>query len=194
MTEGATLAEFERLLDALPDDAARQRVIAWATAKYATAKPIEAVVKFVPATQKAASKSSLPCPNCKQCGQPTMHGGDTCFFCTKGVSGPLEWFGPYKPTPTVNPPVWVPALAPTFTWTGNTNPFFTKCAFDGLPPGAYGLVCQCPKCSPFHVTVTAPKLADCFTSQSWPSQTVSVDGLHWFGDPVPRDPTGMAQS
>lgn len=23
-----------------------------------------------------------------------------------------------------------------------------KCAFDGLPPGAYGLVCYCPRCRP----------------------------------------------
>lgn len=23
-----------------------------------------------------------------------------------------------------------------------------KCAFDGLPPGVYGLTCSCPRCSP----------------------------------------------
>ncbi len=29
-----------------------------------------------------------------------------------------------------------------------TYPKFPPCAFDGLPPGAYGLYCGCPRCSP----------------------------------------------
>lgn len=33
----------------------------------------------------------------------------------------------------------------TFTIGDNSGVW---CAFDGLPPGVYGLVCFCPKCSP----------------------------------------------
>jgi hypothetical protein len=53
MTEGATLTELERLLDALPDEAARQRVLNWATAKYAK-------VKFVPALQPSPTVNLPP--------------------------------------------------------------------------------------------------------------------------------------
>lgn len=28
------------------------------------------------------------------------------------------------------------------------------CAFDGLPPGIYGLVCHCPRCSPRCVSTS----------------------------------------
>jgi hypothetical protein len=37
--------------------------------------------------------------------------------------------------------------------SGVTQPAFKHaCMFDGLPPGVYGLVCNCPRCSPSCVS------------------------------------------
>ena len=41
-------------------------------------------------------------------------------------SFPLQW---WEPSPVNQPAHW-------------------PCMFDGLPPGVYGLVCTCPRCSP----------------------------------------------
>lgn len=48
----------------------------------------------------------------------------------------------------VEPPPYVNPMAPVYPyvkpiWTG-TSTSRSPCAYDGLPPGVYGLVCNCP--------------------------------------------------
>jgi hypothetical protein len=44
--------------------------------------------------------------------------------------------------------IFVPIFVPTFDQGAYQPPVREPCAFDGLPPGVYGLVCFCPRCSP----------------------------------------------
>jgi len=55
-------------------------------------------------------------------------------FKRKPAPPPIDW--PYPSQPN-----WI-------TWKPE------PCAFDGLPPGVYGMVCCCPKCSPRYSTGT----------------------------------------
>jgi hypothetical protein len=54
---------------------------------------------------------------------------------------PVEWPAPL-PDLIITPIVVEPIVEDNW-W--NKIP----CAFDNLPPGVYGLVCQCPKCTPY---------------------------------------------
>jgi hypothetical protein len=65
---------------------------------------------------------------CPDCGTRNKDGGNYCTQCGKS----LAQAGPMIPAPEFRPYVPQPQ----------------RCAFDGLPPGTYGLVCTCPKCSP----------------------------------------------
>jgi hypothetical protein len=49
----------------------------------------------------------------------------------------------YVPTPELVP---FPAIIPW--WEPPRKPPQEPCMFDGLPPGVYGLVCHCPRCTP----------------------------------------------
>ena len=58
---------------------------------------------------------------------------------------------PAKAAPVFPMPVQFPmpggnVVLPTI-WKTVSDP---PCAFDNLPPGFYGLVCSCPKCSPSY--------------------------------------------
>lgn len=79
----------------------------------------------------------------------TMNRWSFCPDC--GMKLPSEWkhcAGCGKPIGAEMPPITsghVTTNAPAqWTFTNQTE----RCAFDGLPPGAYDLVCLCPKCSP----------------------------------------------
>ena len=52
------------------------------------------------------------------------------------------------PVPVIEPLSWPPQ--PMIINTGQIRSH--PCAFDGLPPGVYGLTCSCPKCSMQCVT------------------------------------------
>jgi hypothetical protein len=99
VNDGAAITELEKLLDALPDDEARKRVLEWARAKY---------------ERKAAPALLAP------------------------KAEPLKW----GKMPKDHPLTQLPPVAP---YVISNAP--RTCAFDGLPPGVYGLVCTCPKCS-----------------------------------------------
>lgn len=43
-------------------------------------------------------------------------------------------------------------LPPNPWWQQPQAPPQVPCMFDGLPPGTYGLVCSCPRCSPWCVS------------------------------------------
>lgn len=44
--------------------------------------------------------------------------------------------------------VFIPVVIPDFVPVFDQHPMREPCMFDGLPPGVYGLVCRCPRCSP----------------------------------------------
>jgi hypothetical protein len=48
----------------------------------------------------------------------------------------------FIPVPVPYP---VPQVVPVVPWWPQQP--YHPCAFDGLPPGVYGLVCQCPRCT-----------------------------------------------
>jgi hypothetical protein len=69
---------------------------------------------------------------CPHCGQKLEAAWKYCAGCGKLIGqGAAPWTFTY-PYPGI-----------TVTPTVGPEP----CAFDGLPPGAYGLYCGCPKCS-----------------------------------------------
>lgn len=49
--------------------------------------------------------------------------------------------------PTVAPSPWQPMPSTTVPFVVDTR-MPRECAFDGLPPGVYGLMCSCPRCTP----------------------------------------------
>jgi hypothetical protein len=72
---------------------------------------------------------------------------------------------PARPLPKVPPPIFVPVPYPVpvpvpvpqvppwphprpWIWPQPPVRWQQPCMFDNLPPGVYGLVCQCPRCSP----------------------------------------------
>jgi hypothetical protein len=129
-TEAETLVELEKLLDALEPDA-RKRALDFVAAKYGpTSKPSDDWSKC-PRPHKTAAEELGAKPE------------------------PIDWTRlfrenqPNSPVPT-DPPI-------PFPGTTFVGPQRTGCAFDGLPPGVYGLVCTCPRCqiycgaSPFKI-------------------------------------------
>lgn len=133
MNEGTAISDLEKLLDALPDDQARKRVLEWARAKY---------------ERKAVAAPVAPVP-------------------------PIDWAKIFRDNPPKLPDA-VP-FNPTPTWPYSGGPFgqplideTRKCAFDGLPPGVYGLVCTCPKCSVICTVDVGPRL-----------DLVSELAMHW---------------
>jgi len=75
-------------------------------------------------------KSSWECHRCQKVNAPHVY---QCPCQLATASQPFVL--PYTPGPFTTGTITVPAQP-------------RGCAFDGLPPGAYGLYCGCPKCSP----------------------------------------------
>ena len=87
--------------------------------------------------------TSIPwiCPACGCGNAPTTA---TCSNCiARQAFAPLP-IVPWEPQPQPWPSVIAIPPAPS-----------APCAFDRLPPGIYGLVCMCPKCTPtFYVDLS----------------------------------------
>lgn len=119
----------ERIKQKWSDDQ-RAALIAAATAAQAEAKANTQTANFV--TTSTVS-FSLGRPNyCSNCGTKIGDGWNYCGGCGRAVaSAPQVW-----------PTAWPNSGIGTI---GGTWPPPEKCAYDGLPPGAYHLVCNCPK-------------------------------------------------
>ncbi len=66
----------------------------------------------------------------------------------------------YGPGPTIfEPPTFIPSFRVV---DGELFRVVDRepCAFDGLPPGAYGLVCNCPRCSPRCETLSIASIGE----------------------------------
>lgn len=122
MSEGAAIAELEKVLEQLPDDEARKRVLDWARAKY--------------------EKKAAPPPLAPFTFPPRVD-----------IQPPWDFKGPNIPLGSGVP-----------TWIPNER----KCAFDGLPPGVYGLVCFCPKCATMCNSGELPSTTTATITSLWP--------------------------
>ncbi len=63
---------------------------------------------------------------------------------------PIDFTSPWITWPVGPAPGFVPGgyIPAGYDFTTTKIP----CAFDNLPPGVYGLVCHCPKCSPTYLS------------------------------------------
>lgn len=68
---------------------------------------------------------------CPGCGSKLQHEWKFCSGCGKHL-------------------MCAPPYPQVTYYLGDQTPVSTtrRCAFDGLPPGAYNMYCPCPKCSP----------------------------------------------
>lgn len=90
-------------------------------------------------TISASGKSSWECHRCHKINAPHI---DRCD-CVSAAPFPRP-IQPIQPIPFVWPN----------TGTGQSPYPPQRCAFDGLPPGPYGLYCGCPRCSPVAATTS----------------------------------------
>ena len=77
---------------------------------------------------------------CTDCGTKLGETWKHCAECGKLIGFASLPFVSGTGTPVAYPKPG-DQITPTF------QALQQRCAFDGLPPGAYGLLCTCPKCS-----------------------------------------------
>ena len=120
-------------------------------------------------TDPGPSRQPWECPRCHVICAPHVDACERCAPAAPALPPPAPRPSPWTEPPNLPGPFVTPPLVPNDWPTWPTDRWTLRdltaspCMFDGLPPGVYGLVCTCPRCTPRCSITTSTHAGEPYT-------------------------------